>query len=94
MSRPVARATVAVIRGYRLVISPSRAPSCRYTPTCSAYAIEAIERFGLARGGRLALGRLLRCHPWHAGGHDPVPPLVAQRRPRSVASSRSVRPAA
>lgn len=72
----VARAVVAVLRFYRTAISPIRPPVCRYQPSCSAYAIEAVERFGAAKGGWLALRRLLRCHPFHAGGHDPVPPAV------------------
>lgn len=73
---PVARGAVALIQLYRQAVSPLRPPACRYTPTCSAYAIEAIEGHGLVRGGWLALRRLGRCHPFHAGGHDPVPPVV------------------
>ena len=64
---------IALIKLYRYAISPYLAPSCRYTPTCSSYAIEAVQRFGIFRGGWLAVRRIGRCHPWHAAGHDPVP---------------------
>jgi putative membrane protein insertion efficiency factor len=74
----VTQGVLAVLRFYQSAISPAFPARCRYSPTCSAYAVEAIGRFGLARGGWLALRRLLRCHPFHAGGHDPVPPLVSQ----------------
>ncbi|MCU1657343.1 MAG: yidD [Pseudonocardiales bacterium] len=95
MSATVRRGVLAVIRFYRTAISPMRPPSCRYTPSCSAYAVEAIERFGLVRGGWLALRRLLRCHPFHAGGHDPVPPLVSPSGTGvPMTTGRSVRPAA
>jgi putative membrane protein insertion efficiency factor len=83
---PVARAVLRAITFYRASISPLRPASCRYSPSCSGYAVEAIERFGLLRGGWLATRRLLRCHPFHAGGHDPVPELVA--RPGRRASTR------
>jgi putative membrane protein insertion efficiency factor len=66
-------AGVALIRWYQRWISPFLAPSCRFVPSCSQYAAEAIERYGLTRGGWLAVRRLLRCHPFHPGGHDPVP---------------------
>jgi putative membrane protein insertion efficiency factor len=69
---PVARALVALIRGYQLARS-GRVTGCRYLPTCSAYAEEAIERFGARCGGWLAVKRLARCHPWGSHGMDPVP---------------------
>ncbi len=62
-----------LIRGYQLFISPLTPPSCRYTPTCSSYALTSIERYGLIKGGWMALKRIGRCHPWSPGGHDPVP---------------------
>ncbi len=64
---------ITLIRGYRLLISPLFPPVCRFHPTCSQYAIEAIERFGIFQGSWLATLRILRCHPYHPGGYDPVP---------------------
>lgn len=67
------RLLIAIVRGYQLLISPWLPPSCRFEPTCSHYAIEALSRYGAFRGGWLALRRLGRCHPFCAGGYDPVP---------------------
>ena len=67
---------VLPIRAYQ-VLSAWAPPTCRYYPTCSAYAIEAVEIHGVARGGWLAGRRILRCHPWRAGGVDPVPPCCS-----------------
>ncbi|HMU89254.1 MAG: membrane protein insertion efficiency factor YidD [Pseudomonadales bacterium] len=64
---------LGLIRLYRYCISPLLGPNCRFHPSCSSYAEEAITRFGPLRGGWLALKRIGRCHPWHVGGHDPVP---------------------
>jgi hypothetical protein len=69
----VARFFLILIRGYQLGISPMLPAACRYTPSCSAYAAEAIRRHGAARGAWLAVRRLLRCHPWGGSGPDPVP---------------------
>lgn len=62
-----------MIRLYQLMVSPILGPACRFEPTCSNYAMIAIERYGVTRGGLMSLKRLLRCHPWCAGGIDPVP---------------------
>ena len=64
---------VVLIKFYQLCISPFTPPSCRYTPTCSQYALEALRKHGLFKGGWLALRRILRCHPWGGSGYDPVP---------------------
>lgn len=62
-----------LIRFYQRFISPLTPPSCIYSPTCSAYAYQAVSKYGPLRGGWLAIRRILRCHPWAQGGHDPVP---------------------
>jgi len=67
------RILVLPIRVYRRVISPLLPRRCRFYPSCSEYAVEAIQRHGAIRGGWLAVRRILRCHPFHPGGHDPVP---------------------
>lgn len=67
-----------LIRLYQCTLSPMLGPACRFEPTCSEYAIEAIRRFGILRGSWLALRRLGRCHPFHAGGYDPVPPATSE----------------
>jgi putative membrane protein insertion efficiency factor len=64
----------ALVQAHRMALSPLLGPSCRFEPSCSAYALEALERHGALRGSRLALRRVLRCHPFHPAGFDPVPP--------------------
>ena len=71
-NRVLALATQIVIRAYQLLVAPVIPPSCRYYPSCSHYAAEAIEQHGPWRGSGLALRRLLRCHPWGGSGYDPV----------------------
>ena len=73
-SRPPARSfALASIRFYQRFISPLLGSNCRYYPTCSHYTYEAIERYGILKGGGMGLRRIARCHPWHPGGYDPVP---------------------
>lgn len=67
------RALIALVRFYRAAVSPYRHPCCRFTPTCSQYALEALEKYGAIHGGYLAVRRVLRCNPLHKGGYDPVP---------------------
>ena len=69
------RLVTGAIRCYQLAVSPLLGPTCRFYPSCSQYALEAGARFGVLRGAALAAARLARCHPWHEGGYDPVPPL-------------------
>lgn len=73
------RLVIGLIRAYQYLISPLLGPHCRFYPSCSQYAVEAIRRHGLLRGGYLSLHRLSRCHPWHPGGLDPVPPVSLKK---------------
>jgi uncharacterized protein len=84
---------LAILRLYKRWISPSLLPSCRYVPTCSEYALEAIDRYGVLRGGLMAVGRLLRCHPFVKGGCDPVvkDPLIAENAVSGAPSSPAAR---
>lgn len=73
LKKIVALLLLLLIRFYQICISPLKPPTCRYVPTCSQYALEAIRKYGPFRGGWLAFKRLLRCHPWGGSGYDPVP---------------------
>lgn len=64
---------VLLVRFYQIAISPLKPPTCRYNPTCSSYALEALKRYGLFKGGMLTIRRIMRCHPWGGHGYDPVP---------------------
>ena len=76
------RILISLIRGYRACISPMYAPCCRYTPTCSTYALLAVEKHGAIKGGILSIWRILRCNPFSRGGYDPVPEVwPAKKRP-------------
>ncbi len=74
------RALILIVRLYQWVISPLLGPRCRFHPSCSHYAIEALERHGLVRGLYLSVRRIARCHPWHPGGLDPVPEPTTEKR--------------
>ena len=64
---------ILLVRFYQVAIPPLKPPPCRFSPTCSTYALEALKKYGLLKGGRLALRRIMRCHPWGGSGYDPVP---------------------
>ncbi|MBV8930067.1 MAG: membrane protein insertion efficiency factor YidD [Mycobacteriaceae bacterium] len=74
------RCAVFVIELYRTYVSPMRLATCRFTPTCSQYAVDALTEYGLIRGGGLAVVRLTKCGPWHRGGWDPIPERLAAGR--------------
>lgn len=78
---------LAVIRFYQVAISPWTPAACRYQPTCSAYAFEAIRRHGSMRGGWLAVRRIGRCHPWGGSGYDPVPSVERESLPKEISGS-------
>ena len=86
---PVARLLVILITGYRRVLSPLLGQRCRFAPSCSAYAAEAIHAHGALRGSGLAVRRIARCHPFNPGGHDPVPPVGSARMDASPALRRT-----
>ena len=67
------RLLIGLVRAYRLLLSPSMGSACRFEPTCSVYSLQALEKHGAGWGSYLTLARLARCHPWCAGGHDPIP---------------------
>ncbi|MFZ0391568.1 MAG: membrane protein insertion efficiency factor YidD [Calditrichia bacterium] len=71
---------IFLIKFYQRLISPLFPPSCRFYPTCSEYSTEAVGRFGTLKGGWLSLKRISKCHPWHSGGFDPVPPLQTRKK--------------
>jgi uncharacterized protein len=80
--------TLRLLRGYKWAISPMFPPACRYVPTCSEYAMEAVERYGAVRGGWMALMRLLRCHPFARGGYDPV--VMSSEKPHFSQAAREM----
>jgi putative membrane protein insertion efficiency factor len=82
---------VLLLRLYRLLISPLYGPTCRFYPSCSAYALEAFEVHGVVRGGYLTVRRLARCHPWNPGGIDPVPPMGRRTRKDQAGPSAETR---
>jgi uncharacterized protein len=81
--------TLQLLRGYKWAISPMFPPACRYVPTCSEYAIEAVDRYGALRGGLMAIWRLLRCHPFVRGGFDPVVKKKSEVEMEEAMSSRA-----
>ena len=89
MNRIFTLAVLAVLRGYKWAISPMFLPACRYVPTCSEYAMEAVDRYGVARGSAMAIWRVLRCHPFVKGGYDPVVKMKVKQKNSSAPVSCS-----
>lgn len=86
-----ARMLMVVVRGYRLLLSPWLGNACRFEPTCSRYSLGALERHGALAGSYLTVHRILRCQPWCAGGHDPVPDNPPRLFSRLISSSSPAR---
>jgi hypothetical protein len=82
---PLAAVLAAAVRAYQLVLRPVIGAHCRFEPSCSRYAVQALGRHGAVRGSWLAAARILRCNPWHPGGYDPVPPRRSPHSPRRTA---------
>ena len=70
---PLTYIAYLIVKAYQMVVSPLLGANCRYNPTCSAYALEALKKFGIIKGGLLSIKRVAKCHPWGGSGHDPVP---------------------
>ena len=81
LSKVFSKLLVALVRAYQILLSPWLGRRCRHLPSCSAYAIEAIQRFGPLKGGWLAVKRISHCHPWGTSGYDPVPERSEKKRP-------------
>jgi putative membrane protein insertion efficiency factor len=92
--QPLRQLLVALIHGYRLLLKPWIGNTCRFEPSCSSYALQALQRHGAGRGSLLAGWRILRCQPWCAGGHDPVPEQAPRLFTGLVQAVRPRRPAA
>jgi hypothetical protein len=89
MKQAAKTVALSLLRAYKWALSPMLPPACRYVPTCSEYAMEAIDRFGVVRGSYMAMVRVLRCHPFVKGGYDPVPHEISE--PKSEFISQSLR---
>ena len=83
---------IAIVKGYRLFLSPWLGSACRFEPTCSVYALQALEAHGAAAGSYLTVTRIVRCHPWCAGGHDPVPAVPPRLFTRLIPFSSEKKP--
>ena len=92
MSSLAQRALIAGVRGYRLLLSPWPGNACRFEPTCSVFAVTALEAHGALAGTALTLGRIARCQPWCAGGHDPVPAVPPRLFTRFLRPGPAPRP--
>jgi uncharacterized protein len=89
MSRPVTALLMGLVKAYRLLLSAHMGNACRFSPTCSQYALQALDMHGAGQGSYLTLKRLARCQPWCEGGHDPVPPQATRTTDTALAQAPS-----